>query len=110
MDALLVAVVQAAPSAGVLGVLVSMIVILIRREARVETTHSTALDQRARLHTMELERLNRDHDAELLELQERIRELRRELDDLYGHLAAARSELLGLPSRDGDGSERRARW
>lgn len=108
MDALLVAVVQAAPSVGVLGVLVTLIVILIRREARVEATHATTLDQQARLHAAELERLNRDHDAELLELQERIRELRREQSELYDHLGRERAARLELPPRRSvDGGRRR---
>lgn len=99
MDALLAAVVQTAPSMGVSGVLMVLIFILLRREARVETTHATALDQQARLHATELERLNRDHDAELAELQERIRDLRREQDELYEHLAAERAARLELPAR-----------
>lgn len=100
VDAVLAAVVQAAPSLGVTGVLVTLIWILLKREARVDTSHADALDRQARLHTAELGRLNRDHDAELLELGDRIRELRHANDELYDHLARERSARLDLPPRN----------
>lgn len=100
MDAVLAAVVQAAPSLGVTGVLVTLIWILLKREARVDTSHADAVDRQARLHTAELERLNRDHDAELAELGERIRALRHANDELYDHLARERSARLDLPARN----------
>lgn len=98
MDAFLTAVIQSAPSWGVGGLLISYIVILIRREAQVDQKHSAALDQRDRLHASELERLNRDHDAELAELNGKIRELRRDIDDLDQQISAQRRERLGIPS------------
>lgn len=96
MDAFLTAVLQAAPSWGVGGLLVAYIVILIRREARVDDKHAAELDQRDRLHASELERLNRDHDAELAELKTTIRELRQEVRALDQHIRSVRAEQLGL--------------
>lgn len=97
MDALLTAVLQSTPSWGVGGLLVTYVVILIRREARVDERHAAALDQLDRLHAASLERIQRDHDAEVAELQSKVRDLRREVDDLDHALRAARAELLGLP-------------
>lgn len=99
MDALLTAVVQASPSLGVGGLLVSIIAILVRRETRVDASHADALDRQARLHATELERVNRDHDAEVAELNTKIRDLRRDLDDLDHRLSVERAERLGLPTR-----------
>lgn len=99
MDPLLTAIVQASPSLGVGGLLFTFIVILIRRESRVDASHASALDQQARLHVAELERLNRDHDAEVAELNAKIRDLRRDLDDLDHRLSVERAERLGLPTR-----------
>ena len=97
MDALLTAVIQSTPQMGVAGLLITYIVILIRREGRVDDKHSADLDQRDRLHASELERLNRDHDVELAELTAKIRELRRDIDDLDGQLRNNRRSRLGLP-------------
>lgn len=97
MDALLAAVLDSAPSWGVGGLLLTYVVILIRREARVDERHSAALDQLDRLHASSLERIQRDHDAEVAELQRKIHDLRRELDDVDQALRAARAEILGLP-------------
>lgn len=97
MDALLTAVLDSAPSWGVGGLLLSYVVILIRRESRVDERHAAAIDQLDRLHAASLERLQRDHDAELAELQSKIRDLRHEVDDLDRALRNARAELLGLP-------------
>lgn len=96
---LVTAIVEASPSLGVALVLVAVIVVLIRRESRVDASHAAALDRQARLHAAELERLNRDHDAELAELNARIRELRRDLDDLDRQLSAERAARLRLPRR-----------
>lgn len=104
MDALLAAVLESAPSWGVGGLLVTYVVILIRRESRVDERHAAALDQLDRLHSASLERLQRDHDAEVVEHRAKIRDLRREVDDLDRALRAARAELLGLPDA------RRTQW
>jgi hypothetical protein len=93
------AIVQASPSLGVAGVLVTIIALLIRRETRVDASHASALDRQVRLHATEIERLNRDHDAELIELNTRIRELRRDLDELDRQLSAERAARLRLPRR-----------
>lgn len=110
MDALLAAVLQSAPSWGVGGLLITYIVILIRREARVDESHAAALEAQAQRHTAEvealnqrhateLERVNRDHDAELGEYQAKIRELRGDIDDLDARLSRERADRLGLPAR-----------
>lgn len=99
MDALVTAVLQSAPSWGIGGLLITYIVILIRREARVDESHGAALTRQSQLHATELERLNRDHDAELDELNQRVRELRVELRGLYEQLSVERAERLGLPAR-----------
>jgi len=99
VDALLTAVVQASPSLGVAGLLMTLIAILIRRETRVDASHVDTLDRQTRRHVTELERLNRDHDAELDELNQRVRMLREELDGVYRQLANERAERLGLARR-----------
>ena len=99
MDKVLTAIVQASPSLGVFGVLITVIVILVRREARVERAHATALDRQDRLHAAALERLNRDHDAELSELNVKIRDLRRDIDALDRQLSLERNARLGLIRR-----------
>jgi hypothetical protein len=93
------AVLQAVPSWGVGGILVTYIVIMLRRESRVDASHAASLDRQARLHEAELERLNRDHDAELTELNDKIRELRRDIDALDRQLSLERTARLGLTRR-----------
>lgn len=99
MDTILPAVLQYAPSWGVGGLLVVIIVILIRRESRVEAAHAAALDRQDRLHAAAIERLNRDHDAELSELNVKIRDLRRDIDALDRQLSLERTARLGLSRR-----------
>lgn len=99
MDTILPAVLQYAPSWGVGGLLVVIIVILIRRESRVEAAHAAALDRQDRLHAAAIERLNRDHDAELSELNVKIRDLRRDIDALDRQLSLERAARLGLSRR-----------
>lgn len=102
MDPLLVALIQATPELGVVGLLVTFIIILIRREGRVELAHGAQLDRQSRQHEAELARLNRDHDAELVELTGKIRGLRVDLDALDRQLSAERAARLGLPRRGVD--------
>jgi len=99
VDTILPAVLQYAPSWGVGGLLVVIIVILIRRESRVEAAHAAALDRQDRLHAAAIERLNRDHDAELSELNVKIRDLRRDIDALDRQLSLERAARLGLSRR-----------
>lgn len=99
MDALLTAVMQSAPSWGVGGLLITYIVILIRREARVDENHIAALNQQAQLHAAELERINRSHDEEITELNQKIKALRNDLNDLDHQLSVERANRLGLPAR-----------
>lgn len=99
MDALLTAVLQSAPSWGVGGLLITYIVILIRREARVDETHATSLQQQAQLHTAELERINRAHDEEIAELTQKIKDLRADVNELDAQLSEDRAHRLGLRPR-----------
>jgi signal transduction histidine kinase len=99
VDAFLTAVLQSAPSWGVGGLLITYIVILIRREARVDESHLSALNHQAQLHATELERVNKAHDDEITELTEKIRQLRSDLNDLDEHLSTERANRLGLPPR-----------
>lgn len=99
MDALLTTVLQLAPSWGVGGLLVTYIVILIRREARVDESHNASLTHQAQLHAAELERVNKAHDDEIVELNEKIQRLRSDIDDLDERLSAERAHRLGLPAR-----------
>lgn len=99
MNGVLTTVAQVAPSIGVFGVLVTIIVILVRREAHVDRAHADALDRQDRLHAATVDRLNRDHDAELAELQEKIRDLRRDIDALDRQLSLERAARLGLSRR-----------
>lgn len=99
MDALLTTIAQASPSLGVFGVLVTVIVILVRREGRVEQAHVAALDRQDQVHVAAIERLNRDHDTELAELNVKIRDLRRDIDALDRQLSLERKARLGLIRR-----------
>lgn len=109
MDAVLTAVLQSAPSWGVGGLLITFIVILIRREGSVAERHAAELDQRDKLHAAELDRVNTDHDEELEELREKIRHLRADVNALDDALSAQRETRLGLPPRRRrDGLEARA--
>lgn len=102
MDAVLTAVLQAAPELSVAVVLLVFVWILLRREARLDRAHRDALDAQARLHAAELKRVNQAHDAELTELTGKIRDLRRDLDALDRQLSAERAARLGLPTRGVD--------
>lgn len=99
MDAFITAVLQSAPSWGVGGLLITYIVILIRREARVDESHIASLTHQAQLHSTELERINKAHDDEIAELTDKIRQLRSDLNDLDLHLSNERAHRLGLPPR-----------
>lgn len=99
MDALVTAVLQSAPSWGVGGLLITYIVILIRREARVDEAHATSLQHQAQLHAAELERVNRSHDEEIAELTQKIKDLRADVNDLDAQLSEDRAYRLGLRSR-----------
>lgn len=99
MDALVTAVLQSAPSWGVGGLLITYIVILIRREARVDENHIAAMNHQAQLHASELERINRAHDEEIAELNQKIKDLRADLNDLDHQLSTDRANRLGLPAR-----------
>lgn len=110
MDALVTAVLQSAPSWGVGGLLITFIVVLIRREARVDESHAQAINAQAQRHAaemltlnqrhaVELERVNRDHDAEVIEYRDKIRALRQDIDDLDQRLSHERADRLGLPAR-----------
>jgi len=92
-------VLQYAPSLGVGVVLLAVIIILIRREGRVEAAHAAALERQDRLQATAIERLNRDHDAELSELNVKIRDLRRDIDALDRQLSLERAARLGLTRR-----------
>jgi hypothetical protein len=99
VDALVTAVLQSAPSWGVGGLLITFIVVLMRREGSVAERHAAELDQRDKLHAAELERINADHDQELEELREKIRHLRADVNALDEALSAQREARLGLPPR-----------
>lgn len=71
MDAVLTAIGQSAPQLGISGILITVIVLLIRREASAETRHAA-----------ELQRITTAHDAEIAELRADITALRKEADDL----------------------------
>ena len=100
LDAVLTAVLQAAPELSVGVLLLVFIWILLRREARLDRSHRDALDAQARLHTAELKRVNEAHDVELRELNGKIRDLRRDLDALDRQLSAERAARLGLRGVD----------
>lgn len=102
MDAVLAAVLQAAPELSVAVLLLVFIWILLRREARLDRSHRDSLDTQARLHAAELRRVNDAHDAEIVELTGKIRDLRRDLDALDRQLSAERAARLGLPRRGVD--------
>ena len=99
MDALITAVLQSAPSWGVGGLLITFIVVLMRRESNVAERHAAELNQRDKLHGTELERLNAIHDQELAEFRDKISSLRADVNSLDEALSTQRETRLGLPPR-----------
>lgn len=91
MDAVLTAIVQTAPQLGLSGVLVTVIVILVKRETTAESRH-----------TAEVDRITRVHDAELAELRTELAEVRKQVRDLNAALdveSARRREAEDNTSR-----------
>lgn len=81
MDSVVTTVIGAAPQLGVAGVLLSVLVLLMRRETQDRADQRTALADLTARHAAELVRVNADHDAELAELRKEIARLRRQLDE-----------------------------
>lgn len=98
MDAVLTAVTQTAPQLGISGVLITVIVLLVRREASAEGRHAA-----------ELTRINTAHDAELDELRAEIRELRKYVDDLNAALDLEREQRRRAEDAAADAARRRPR-
>lgn len=81
MDAFITAVGQTAPQFGISGILITVILILLRREANAEGRHAA-----------ELERISKAHDAELGELRIDIAALRAQVKELHGTLDDERAQ------------------
>lgn len=80
MDAVLTAAVQTLPQAGVAGVVIGVLWLLLRRESSTEERHAA-----------ELKRINEAHDAELAEIRADIKELREALDKAHQALDEERA-------------------
>jgi Skp family chaperone for outer membrane proteins len=85
LDAVLTAVVQSLPQAGVAGAALVVVVLLLRRESSTEERH-----------TAELKRINDAHDAELAEMRADIKELRDSLDRVNAALDEERERRRGI--------------
>lgn len=91
MDAIITAVVGAAPQLGVAGVLLVVLTLVLRREGQDRTDYREQLKAVNDRHTAEIARINASHDAELIELKNDIRDLRRQLDEVNEALDIERS-------------------
>lgn len=90
MDAVLTALIGAAPQLGVGGILLALLALLIRRESQDRTDYRAQVTDLTTRHATELARINGDHDSELAELRTEIQGLRRQLDEVNQKLDAER--------------------
>jgi Skp family chaperone for outer membrane proteins len=89
VDAVITSLISAAPL-GVGGSLLVLIALLLRREAQDRSDYRTQVAELAARHAAELTRITAAHDAELAELREEIKGLRKQVDDLNTKLDAER--------------------
>lgn len=82
MDAIVTAVVGAAPQLGVAGVLLVVLTLVLRREGQDRVDYREQLRSINDRHSSEITRINAAHDAELIELRNDIKDLRRQLDEM----------------------------
>jgi uncharacterized membrane protein len=106
VDAIITSILGATPQLGVGGVLLALLVILQRQQAREREDHRLELAAVSERHTTELKRVNTDHDTELAELRSDIGELRKHLDQLNAALDAERAlrrqaeDMINRPGGD----------
>jgi Skp family chaperone for outer membrane proteins len=98
VDAVLTAITQSAPQLGISGVLITVIVLLVRREAGAETRHSAELD-----------RITKAHDAELAELRGEMKGLRKQIEDLNTALDLEREQRRTAEDAAAEAARRRQR-
>lgn len=91
MDAVLTAILGAAPQLGVAGVLLALLGLVLRRESQDRTDYREQLTATTARHAAELARINTDHDTELAELRRDIKELRTQLAEVNASLDAERA-------------------
>lgn len=90
MDALVAALVSAAPQLGVAGVLLALLGLVIRREGQDRADYRAQATAMSERHASELTRLAAAHDTELTELRREIVGLRAQLDEVNRKLDAER--------------------
>jgi len=92
VDAVLTSLIGAAPQLGVAGVLLTLLALLMRREAQDRADYRTQIAELSTRHAAELARINTDHDAELAELRKEIQGLRTQLDEMNRKLDEERAK------------------
>ncbi|MFC5992961.1 hypothetical protein ACFQE5_01900 [Pseudonocardia hispaniensis] len=90
MDAVVTAIIGAAPQLGGAGILLILFGMALRREAQDRTDYRTQLTAITERHAAELSRINQAHDDELAQLKADIKELRRQLAEVNAALDAER--------------------
>lgn len=90
MDVVLTTLIGATPQLGVAGVLLTLLVLVIRREAQDRSDNRVAMTELVGRHATELARINTSHDAELAELRTEIAGLRAQLAEVNHKLDAER--------------------
>lgn len=90
MDAILTAVLGASPELGGAGVLLSVLVILVRRETQTTERHSTEIARMAQAHDKEMARQAGAHDDELAEIRAELTRARAERDSAEQQVDAQR--------------------
>lgn len=71
MNAVLLAIGQSLPEMGAFGLFVTIILLLLRRESATEARHTSEMQRQAKI-----------HDEEIAEIQNRNKELRKDIADL----------------------------
>jgi hypothetical protein len=108
VDAIVTALIGAAPQLGVAGVLLALIGLLMRRETQLHGEYRARVTALTASYADELARINTAHDVELAELRADIAAMRAQLDDVNAKLDAERerrraaedSAMGGLRMRD----------
>lgn len=83
MDAVLTALVGAAPQLGASGVLLVLLTLSIRRESQDRADYRAAIAETAIRHAEEMKRVLGAHNVEITGLHSEVTELREQLDEVH---------------------------
>lgn len=108
MDAVLSALVSKLPELGIAGVALMLLLTSWRNNATDRGDYRAALRDAEERHAAEIERINREHDAEIAEIRATKADLRKRIEDLNAALDLEREtrraaeERLSRARRRGD--------